>query len=81
MSKIKKILISFLSSAVLYIAVAFYLFQINIKDCVGCGIAPDGVTNLGPYFSDLIFSSFLIFFIIFFVSIYIFIGFLGKRKK
>lgn len=81
MSLVQRISMSFISSAILYTACMFYLYQTYMSDCVGCGIAPDGKTDLGPhFFSDYVFSGMLIFFVILFVVIFCILLFLRRKK-
>jgi hypothetical protein len=48
----KRIFLSATFSLVAYLALAWYLYSKSMQTCVGCGIAPDGVTNLGPGFVE-----------------------------
>ncbi len=48
----KRIILSAALSLGAYMALAWYLYSKSIQTCVGCGIAPDGVTDLGPGFFE-----------------------------
>ena len=48
----KRIFLSATFSLIAYLALAWYLYSKSMQTCVGCGLAPDGVTNLGPSFAE-----------------------------
>jgi len=52
----KKHIISILSAIVITFLIVWFYYKDLMSDCLGCGIAPDGITNLGPYFSDYLFN-------------------------
>ena len=52
---IEKIILLIISVG-LGIFLEWLLFINTLSGCLGCGITPDGTTNLGPYFSTYFFS-------------------------
>jgi len=66
-----------LSAALTYLFVLVF-YKIEMSNCVGCGIAPDGVTVLGLQFTDYLFNylsliAFIIIYLLIILSTKIFI--------
>lgn len=80
----KKNILNASISLVVSLVSTYYLFQQQWgQDCLGCGLAPDGKTWLGPYMSDYISYSILGIFIFVFVFLilYIMLKFIDKLSK